>query len=59
MTRLGLRACRSDLVFEDSQGQKPEILLHAKGRGKRGGYGLLKGRLMSWLNARFFCAWLL
>ncbi len=32
---------------------------HAKGRRERGGYGLLKGRLISWLNARFFCAGLL
>ena len=41
------------------QGQKHEILLCAKGRGERGGYDLLKGRLISWLNARFFCAGLL
>ncbi len=42
------------------QGQKHEILLRAKGRGERGGYDLLKGRLVvSWLNACFFCAGLL
>ncbi len=32
-------------------------LLRAKGRGERGGYDLLKGRLISWLNARFFLRW--
>ncbi len=26
------------------------------GRGERGGYDLLKGRLISWVNPRFFCA---
>ena len=26
------------------------------GRGEQGGYGLLKGRLISWVNPRFFCA---
>ncbi len=25
-----------------------------KGRGERGGYDLLKGRLISWVNPRFF-----
>jgi hypothetical protein len=30
------------------------------GRGERGGYGLLKGRLISWVDPRFFyCAGLL
>jgi hypothetical protein len=44
---------------ENPQGQKHEILLRAKGRGERGGYDPLKGRLGSWLNACFFCAGLL
>jgi hypothetical protein len=39
--------------------QKHEISPHAKGHGERGGYDLLKGRLISWLNARFFYAGLL
>jgi hypothetical protein len=41
------------------QGYKHEILLHAKGRGDRGGYDRLKGCLISWANPCFFCAGLL
>jgi hypothetical protein len=40
-------------------GRKPKdrntkFLLRATGRGERGGYDLLKGLMISWLNARFF-----
>ncbi len=37
-------------------GQKHEILLHAKGRGERGGCDLLTGRLISLVDPRFFFA---
>ncbi len=48
----------STALPECMQGQKHEILLHAKGRGERGGCDLLKGRLISWVNPRpLFLRW--
>ncbi len=39
-------------IWENCKGRHPE-------RGERGGNDLLKGRLISWVNPRFFCAGLL
>jgi hypothetical protein len=47
--------CRTGAEKQNDFFLQGETLLHAKGRGERGGYGLLNVSLISWANPRFFC----
>jgi hypothetical protein len=52
----GFRGIRYQQEISTARKETHFFIAPRNGRGERGGYGLLKGRMISWVNPRFFFA---